>query len=178
MNDLFRLLPGEAPEVLALFRELCRKYQASLPFSLCFQGFEEEMASLPGKYARPTGGLYVAVESPVGGVSGSAVRPLGCAAFRPLEEGVCELKRMYVVESARGKGIARAIATRLMNDARAAGYVQMKLDTSGDMLAAQSLYRSLGFRETERYNDDPMEDTLYFAAPLTETTLRVRTAGS
>lgn len=161
MSDRIAIVAAEGAERIGMFRALCVEYQASLPFSLCFQGFDAEMAGLPGKYARPGGRMYVAVVGEGGGERG-----VGCGAIRPLEEGVCELKRMYVVEGYRGQGIARAIATRLMEDARAIGYAEMKLDTSGDMVAAQRLYRSLGFTEVERYNDDPMEDTLYFGCRL------------
>ncbi|MCC6426359.1 MAG: GNAT family N-acetyltransferase [Phycisphaerales bacterium] len=174
-----RLVAANTPELIPEFRRLCEEYQKSLPFSLCFQGFDAEMRGLPGKYARPGGAMYVAI---AGG------RAIGCIAMRPLdaggsggcdgcggggergvcevEVGVCEMKRLYVAPEGRGRGVGKMLAERLIADARAAGYQRMKLDTSSDMLSAQRLYRSLGFVETERYNDDPMEDTLYFVLEL------------
>lgn len=154
----FTLHLADTPPLIDAFRALCIEYQNSLPFSLCFQGFDAEMAELPGKYAPPRGRMYVALAA-----DGT---PVGCAAIREIEPLVAELKRMYVIPACRGRGVARAIASQLIEDARAIGHRQIKLDTSGDMLPAQGLYRSLGFVPTERYNDDPMEDTLYFARTL------------
>ncbi len=161
MKPLHELFPAHTPAYLPLFRALCEEYQRSLPFSLEFQGFEGEMRDLPGKYAPPQGRMYVAVIQ----VHGVPV-PVGCGALRPLEPGVAELKRMYVSPEHRGHGIARAIGERLIDDARQIGYQRIKLDTSGDMLPAQALYTSLGFVPTDRYNDDPMEDTLYYVLEL------------
>jgi putative acetyltransferase len=158
MHD-FTIHLADKPTLIDAFRALCIEYQNSLPFSLCFQGFDAEMASLPGKYAPPRGRMYVALAA-------GDTRPVGCAAIRELEPSIAELKRMYVIPDYRGRGVARAIASRLVEDARAIGHRQIKLDTSGDMHPAQALYRSLGFLPTDRYNDDPMEDTLYFAMKL------------
>lgn len=155
--DAFEIVDACEGAACDEFRRLCEEYAASLPFSLCFQGFETEMRSLPGKYGPPTGRMYVAR------IGGTAV---GCAAIREIATGVAELKRMYVRQAARGRGVARAIAQRLIADARSIGYERMKLDTSADMYEAQKLYRSLGFVPTERYNDDPIEDTLYFELRL------------
>jgi putative acetyltransferase len=155
----FTIHHAQTPAHIDAFRALCTEYQASLPYSLDFQGFDEEMAALPGKYAPPRGRMYVALAA-------DDHRPVGCAAIREIEPNVAELKRMYVIPDYRGRGVARAIASQLIKDARAIGHHQMKLDTSGDMYSAQALYRSLGFLPTDRYNDDPMEDTLYFALKL------------
>ncbi|HRJ50822.1 MAG: GNAT family N-acetyltransferase [Phycisphaeraceae bacterium] len=156
----FEVVPADTPARLGEFRRLCREYAGSLPFSLCFQGFDEEMDSLPGKYAPPMGRLYLAVGP------ADSQRGVGCGAIRPIAPGECELKRMYVSADHRGLGIGRAIALRLIEDARRLGYDRVKLDTSADMAAAQGLYRSLGFLPTDRYNDDPLDDTLYFALDL------------
>ncbi len=157
----FSIIAADSPERIAEFRLLCRQYEASLPFSLCFQGFEAEMAGLPGKYAPPGGCMYLAI---VG--DGSEARPGGCIALRPLEPEVCEMKRLYVAPEYRGLGLGRALGSQVIADARRIGYRTMKLDTSADMVQAQALYRSLGFVPTARYNDDPLEDTLYFALDL------------
>lgn len=160
MDHGFTIVPAGTPARIGEFRRLCQEYAAGLPFSLCFQGFDEEMGSLPGKYAPPGGRLLLAcaVSEPSRGI--------GCGAIRPIATGECELKRMYVSPGHRGRGIGRAIAARLIEEARAIGYERVKLDTSADMAAAQSLYRSLGFVPTDRYNDDPLEDTLYMSMDL------------
>jgi putative acetyltransferase len=172
------ILQAHTPEELDEFRSLCREYEASLPFSLCFQGFDEEMRSLPGKYAGPAGCILLArLVQPAppsdGDTQGVGVpSPVGAVALRPIEaidgepRPVCEMKRLYVRPACRSMGISRALTTRLIAFAAEAGYARMKLDTSGDMIPAQRLYRSLGFVPTARYNDDPLEDTLYFALDL------------
>jgi GNAT superfamily N-acetyltransferase len=128
--------------------------------SLQYQGFASELSSLPGAYGRPRGCIFLAIVN---------YRPVGCIALRPLPAlgpDVCELKRMYVRPKFRKRGIARMLANRLIAEARAIGYRTMKLDTSDTMHAAIALYRSLGFVPCERYNDDPMDDTLWFELKL------------
>jgi putative acetyltransferase len=148
---------------LADAHRLFKEYAAGLPFSLCFQGFEQELATLPGRYAPPSGRLLVAYE-------GAAA--VGCIALRDISPqagtGACEMKRLYVSPTRRGTGLGRQLCRRLIDEARAAGYKVMKLDTSFDMSAAIGLYRSLGFVECARYNDDPMADTLWFELDLTQ----------
>lgn len=145
------------------FRTLCREYAASLPFSLCFQGFEQEMASLPGKYAPPEGVIYLAR------VDGAAQ---GCVALRRIDpmpgdpEPVCEMKRMYVRPEARGLGVGRKLCEHLIDFARSAGYGMMKLDSEPDFTAAMGLYRAMGFRDIPRYNDDPHPQTVYLGLLL------------
>lgn len=145
------------------FEVLCREYAASLPFSLCFQGFEEEMKTLPGKYAGPAGCILLAYECEV---------PAGCVAVREIEAGasdagrVCEMKRMFTRPEYRGRGIGRELAARLLDEARTAGYGTMKLDSEETFAAAIALYRSLGFRDIPRYNDDPHPHTVWMALRL------------
>lgn len=146
--------PQELAEAAALFRE----YAASLPFSLGFQGFYEELATLPGKYAPPRGVIVLAY---------AGAEPVGCIALRPiLDERTCEMKRMYVKPSRRGTGLGRRLAEELIGFAREAGYARMLLDTEPDFTPAVTLYRSLGFVETARYNDDPHPQTLFFELDL------------
>lgn len=147
---------GSMQTAVALFRE----YAASLPFSLCFQGFDEELATLPGKYAPPAGCILLADDGR---------EAVGCIAMRPLAQlgpGVCEMKRMYVKPSHRGRGIGRLLAEGVLAQARAAGYRVMKLDSESDMAAAVTLYRSLGFKDCERYNDDPHPHTVWMELVL------------
>ncbi|MDX2148345.1 MAG: GNAT family N-acetyltransferase [Planctomycetota bacterium] len=162
------------PSDLGAFRALCEEYAASLPFSLCFQGFEAEMASLPGKYGPPEGvillGEVVARPSPDADATSLVV---GAVALRPIpprpgeRARVCEMKRMYVRPIARGLGVGRALGERLLVEGTRRGYDLMRLDTETDFVAATALYRSLGFVECPRYNDDPLENTIWMERRLT-----------
>jgi len=131
-------------EVRGLFEE----YAGSLEFSLGFQGFDRELADLPGAYAPPTGRLLLAR---VGGVAA------WCVGLRRIGEGVCEMKRLFVRSPHHGTGLGRRLATAVIEEARRAGYATMKLDTLPSMKAAIALYESLGFRETVPYTHNPIE---------------------
>ncbi|HEY7482623.1 MAG TPA: GNAT family N-acetyltransferase [Gemmatimonadales bacterium] len=152
-----RILEADGPEALALVRRLFEEYAASLEVDLCFQGFEEELAGLPGAYARPAGGLLL-------GFDGD--EPAGCAAFRPLEPGIAEMKRLYVRPSARGGGWGRRLAQRVVDDARAAGYQRIRLDTLPSMRTALALYQALGFREIAPYRHNPVRGTRFLELRL------------
>lgn len=166
--------PADAAALQAA-REIFREYSVAIAdvaaCSLQYQRFEDELAALPGKYAPPRGRIYLAIDAPASAGDSSIDRPagplspLGCIALRPLPElgsHVCELKRMYVRPAARGRGIGRMLAERVIADAASIGYTLMKLDTSDTMLEAQALYRSLGFVPCPAYNNDPAGDTLWF----------------
>jgi putative acetyltransferase len=150
---------GEAldPESIEACRELFREYEKSLGVSLCFQGFEQELAGLPGAYARPRGRLLLAR------VAGM---PAGCGALRPLADGEAEMKRLYVRPDYRGMGLGRTLAECIVDDARAIGYRALKLDTLPAMAQAQALYRSLGFVDCDRYNDNPVGGVRFLALDL------------
>ena len=107
---------------------------------------EAELASLPGAYGPPTGRLLVAYYD-------SAVA--GTVAMQDMGHRICEMKQMFVSTEFRGKGLGRALATTLISDARALGYVQMRLSSGVRQVAAQGLYRSLGFQEILSYHDVP-----------------------
>jgi len=138
-------------------RELFREYAEWLAVDLCFQNFDQELAGLPGDYAPPVGGLWIADEQD---------KIAGCVALRRLEEPVCELKRLYVRPRFRGTGLGRRLVEHAMQEARQLGYRRMRLDTLPKMSAAQALYQSLGFREIEPYGFHPIAGTRYLEAEL------------
>ncbi len=135
-------------------RALFVEYGQSLGFSLCFQDFDRELAALPGDYARPGGRLLLAR------LDGDTVGTVG---VRPLEPGICEMKRLYLRPAFRRHGFGRRLAMRAIDEARAAGYGAMRLDTVGATMAvAQALYRELGFAEIPPYTEAaPVELTCY-----------------
>lgn len=148
---------------LAAATALFREYEASLDTDLCFQGFEAELAGLPGAYAPPTGELFIARDG--------EGRAIGCVALRPVEpKGTCEMKRLYVAPAGRGQGLGRALMVAVIGEAREIGYRQMRLDTLPEMTTAQAMYRAAGFREIAPYYDTPVGGTVFMALDLARTT--------
>ncbi|WP_103021045.1 GNAT family N-acetyltransferase [Salinibacter altiplanensis] len=139
-------------------RRLFRAYVDGLDFDLDFQEFEAEMDALPGPYAPPDGAILLA-DVPE--------RPVGVVAVQPLdEEGVCEMKRLYVRPAHRGQGLGRRLASAIMENARTLGYDTMRLDTVASMTAARRLYRSLGFEERDAYYHNPLPEAVYMERAL------------
>ena len=139
-------------------RRLFRAYAEELDFSLDFQDFAAEMAALPGPYARPDGAILLAEVD---------ATPVGVVAVQPLDdEGTCEMKRLYVTPAFRAAGLGRALATAVMQAARAMEYEVMRLDTVASMTAARRLYRSLGFEERDAYYPNPLDNAVYMERPL------------
>jgi carbonic anhydrase len=134
-----------------------REYAAWLKVDLCFQGFEDELRTLPGAYARPRGRLLLARD-------GAEIA--GAVALRPLEGDVCEMKRLYVRPAWRGRGLGRRLAAAVIAQGRDAGYARMRLDTLAFMAEATRLYRSLGFSEIPAYYHNPLEGVLYLERRL------------
>ncbi len=151
-----RVVVAATPEALdytrSLFRRYADEFAGSIAESLCFQGFEAELAGLPGRYGPPGGCLLLAMD---GGLSA------GCVALRGLDQATCEMKRLYVMPEYRGKQLGKLLVEQLVLRAARLGYGRMVLDTLPEMAEAIRLYRSLGFGETKRYWDNPIERTIY-----------------
>ena len=147
------LAPAEVEQVRGLFVE----YAQSLDFSLCFQEFDKELAGLPRPYVRPAGRLLLGLRNG---------QPMGCVGLRPLEPGVCEMKRLYVKPEARRTGLGPWLAQRAVTEARAEGYHIMRLDTLVRMEAAIALYGKMGFVAIGNYNGNPLPDALFFELDL------------
>ena len=152
-----RISQATTSEEIALTRTLFEEYVAWLGLDLSFQGFAAEFAGLPGVYALPHGRLLLALT-----VSDAA----GCIALRPLENGVCEMKRLFVRAAFRGQGIGKALAEQLVAEARAIGYRAMKLDTLSSMHTALRLYESLGFVRCPPYYPTPLAETVFMELRL------------
>jgi GNAT superfamily N-acetyltransferase len=153
----FAIRPASSPADVAAARALFEEYQASLGFSLCFQNFDAELAGLPGAYAPPEGRLLLAF---------AGAEPAGCVALRKIEEGICELKRLWVRPAFRGTGLGRRLVEVVLREAPGIGYRAVRLDTLPSMKVAQSLYLSLGFSDIPPYNDHPIEGTRFLEAAL------------
>jgi len=167
MMSTTTIRPARTPADLAAFRALCLEYARTLEYtaecqSLEHQGFDAEMATLPGAYAPPRGEILLAFDP------AAPESPIGCVALRPLGDGgdFCEMKRMYVRPHARSRGVGRALATALIAAARERNYRAMRLDTGATMLHAAALYQSLGFRDIPAYNHDPAPGTRWMELPL------------
>ncbi|HET7453762.1 MAG TPA: GNAT family N-acetyltransferase [Thermoanaerobaculia bacterium] len=144
-------------EEIAAVRELLLEYERDIGVDLCFQGFAAELDRLPGEYAPPRGRLLIARTE-----EGAA----GCIALRPLGGGACEMKRLYVRPSFRATGLGRALAERILAEARTIGYARMCLDTLSTMARAQSLYEKLGFRDVPPYRENPIAGTRFMGLDL------------
>ena len=155
---MITIINVETPEQIDDARQLFREYELWLNLDLCFQGFEEELTNLPQKYAMPEGRLFLAL------VDGKAA---GCIALRKLEDGVCEMKRLFVREDFRGLGLGKDLIEKLINEARLIGYEKLRLDTYPPKMAkAVGLYQSYGFREIPPYYHNPHGETLFMEKNL------------
>ena len=154
----------DIPEDLPVMRELFEEYGRSIGIDLSFQGFEEELASLPGKYAPPHGAVIIARTDV----------PCGCVALRRIDTGTCEMKRLYVRPGSRGLRIGAELVTRIIAIAASRGYQAMRLDTLPSMASAVSLYRSFGFSEIDPYIFNPIPGALFMEKRLQQTSPQPR----
>lgn len=155
----FVILPADGLADLEDAERLFRAYAASLPIDLAYQGFEAELAALPGKYAPPEGALLIA--------RGGKNEAIGCVAMRPIAgDKVCEMKRLYVLPETRGVGLGGALIAAIVGMARQAGYGEMRLDTLPTMHAALAMYARTGFKPIEAYYPTPVAGTIFLGLAL------------
>ena len=158
MSDDIQLAHIQSGSALEDIRELFLEYAGSLNFNLCFQNFDKELEGLPGDYGLPRGRLILCQ------VDG---KPAGCVALKPLEPGVCEMKRLFVRPQFRRRGLGMILGQRIIDEARGIGYSRMRLDTiQGTMDNAIALYESLGFREIPAYYHNPIPNAFYMELKL------------
>lgn len=158
-NSSFSIHQAITAEDLLEIANLFTAYAKSLNIDLAFQDFFAELANLPGKYLPPNGILLLARNAEDGAI--------GCVGLRPLDDdGVCEMKRLYVTPEGRGTGLGKALVKEVIQKAKGMGHQVMRLDTLGSMEAAKALYMGLGFVERKAYYDTPMEGTVFFELDL------------
>jgi putative acetyltransferase len=154
LTELVEVRDGpDLEEVRRLFRE----YADGLGVDLCFQGFDAELAGLPGDYAPPSGTLVLAR------IDGAVA---GCVAAHRWDADACEMKRLYVRDAFRGTGCGGALVRHVLGWARNGGFQRIVLDTLPSMASAQRMYERLGFRETEPYRPNPVPGARYLALDL------------
>ena len=154
---MLTIVPAVADDDIERVRELFVEYQRALGVDLGYQGFDDELAGLPGDYGPPRGALFLCLDES---------RPAGCVAMRPLGEDLCEMKRLYLRASLRGRGAGRLLAERVIDQARAIGYRAMRLDSLPTMKEAIALYESLGFTRIAPYYPSPVAGTVYMEREL------------
>lgn len=152
------LAQAETDTQISHAHTLFLEYARSLGFSLCFQGFDQELAGLPGSYALPDGRLLLAEYQD---------KLAGCIALRRAGSDICEMKRLYVRPEFRGQGLGKVLAEAVIAESRTAGYRRMRLDTiESQMQNAVALYRMLGFKEIAPYRVNPIAGALYMELEL------------
>jgi GNAT superfamily N-acetyltransferase len=154
---MFRIIQADAPEHITQVRDLIKEYSGSLGIDLCFEGIEKELAELPGEYAPPTGRLLLAVTNDHGD---------GCVALRKVTDQICEMRRLYVRPTLRGKGAGRGLVLAVIDEAKKIGYRKMRLDTLASMSEAILLYRTLGFYDISPYRHIPVAGARYMEKEL------------
>jgi ribosomal protein S18 acetylase RimI-like enzyme len=153
------VIEAKSSESVEAAEALFREYASTLDFDLSFQHFDDEMKTFPIQYSPPSGCLLLAYEDET---------VAGCVGLRMLDEGICEMKRLYVRPEFRGKGIGRALVLNVIDRGRKLGYGRMRLDTVPSMHEAIALYESFGFKQIPQYRDNPVPGALYFELQLRE----------
>lgn len=163
-NHPYRIAPARSEADIAAVRGLFEAYAAWLGADLAYQGFYDELAMLPGRYAPPGGELLLARDR--------LEAPVGCVGLRPLDaRGFCEMKRLYVAPDARGHGLGRALVVRILVEAARIGYLEVRLDSLPQLKQAMALYERLGFRPVPPYYQPVNAETLFFGRPLSSADL-------
>ena len=156
-KDNLQIIAAKTETQFRVAKQLFIAYQQFLGEDLCFQGFDAELAQLSTMYAAPNGTLLLAVHN------GAYV---ACVAFRKKGDGICEMKRLYVTEAYKQKGIGRLLVEKIIEKAKNAGYKKMILDTLNRLQPALKLYHSFGFKETNAYYANPLRDVIYMELNL------------
>jgi len=157
MYTKIRIIRAQSPDQIDEVRRLFREYERFLGVDLCFQSFEEELAGLPGQYGPPDGVLLMATDGR---------QSAGCVALRKVENGICEMKRLYLRPQYRARGVGRLLAERILSEATALGYSVMRLDTLDKLKAAMGLYEVMGFRRRDPYYGNPLPGVVYWELDL------------
>jgi len=157
VSTRIRIIRAQSPHQIDEVRRLFLEYEQFLGVDLCFQSFEEELAGLPGKYGPPDGVLLMAMDGR---------QSAGCVALRKVEDGVCEMKRLYLKPQYRGQGLGRLLAELIVSEAIALGYKIMRLDTLDKLKEAMGLYEAMGFRRREPYYGNPLQGVVYWELDL------------
>ena len=154
-----RLIEVTKSNNIKIIRELFDEYAVSIGIDLTFQNFEQELIHIADIYMPPEGALLLAKQDGI---------PAGCVGLRKIDGRRCEMKRLYVRPEFRGKGIGKALCSRIILKGKDLGYKEMLLDTLSTMVDAQGLYRSHGFRETVPYYHNPLPEAQYMLLTLDE----------
>lgn len=156
---MIEIIEANTDERIAHAKALFQEYAESLGFDLCFQDFAVEMDRFPEQYSPPTGGLLLAL---------AQGQPIGCVGVRYFDEGVCEMKRLYVRPQFRGKHAGRKLAEAAIAAGKTLGYKHLRLDTLRTMERANQLYKTLGFVEIGPYRENPIEGAVYMELRLNQ----------
>lgn len=159
-NCIVKLIEVKSDSDYEIAMRLFKEYASQIKIDLGFQNFNEEIENLESKYSRPKGVIYIAYDH--------ENSPLGCFGIRAFNNTVCELKRMYLKEEARGLGIGKLMMKKSITVGKELGYDKMRLDTLSSMLPAVSLYKKSGFYEIDPYCFNPIEEAKYFEINLKE----------
>lgn len=152
-TQTYQIIEVSSKEEIKAVKALFLEYQKWLNVSLCFQGFNEELAGLPGKYAPPEGRLYLVK---------AGNEYIGCIGLRKISNGICEMKRLYIKPEHQGRGLGKKLVQLLIEDAKQIGYSSMRLDTIKEKMPnAVDIYEKHGFKKIEKYYDNPNPHTLF-----------------